>query len=205
VIQSIVPQVIFSTPLFLLTKGNSEAEDLLPIPDRLVVLTFDDGNKSDITYTVPLLKRYGFSATFYVTEGLDVLIDKEHRLTWEEIRKLHEDGFEIGNHTGATIPISYHSAKSRYWTKWNIWRSAARKMVFPSQRPLPIPAAITTESLSGFLKIWDTLYARRGAEPEYPIIPDGSRGPVYAPEEDHPLLVPSTTVSGPNLDFQDLV
>ena len=30
-----------------------------PIPDKLVVLTFDDGNKSDITYAAPLLKRYG--------------------------------------------------------------------------------------------------------------------------------------------------
>ena len=96
-------------PLFLLTKGSFEAEDLLPIPDRLVVLTFDDGNKSDLTYTAPWLKRYGFSATFYLTEGLNVLIDKERRLTWEEIKKLHQDGFEIGNHTADhpnIIPLS---------------------------------------------------------------------------------------------------
>ena len=29
----------------------------LPIPDRLVVLSFDDGNKSDITYVAPALQR----------------------------------------------------------------------------------------------------------------------------------------------------
>ena len=106
-IQSMAPLAVISMPLLFLGKANSE--NLLPIPDRLVVLTFDDGNKSDITYTAPLLKRYGFSATFYVTEGLGALTDKERRLTWEEIKKLHEDGFEIGNHTGGhpnIIPLS---------------------------------------------------------------------------------------------------
>ena len=41
----------------------------LPIPDRLVVLSFDDGNKSDITYVAPALQRLGFGATFFVSEG----------------------------------------------------------------------------------------------------------------------------------------
>ena len=77
----------------------SEVEALQPIPDRLVVLTFDDGNKSDYTYVGPLLKRYGFGATFFITEGLNFLNNKAHYVTWEEIRQLHEAGFEIGNHT----------------------------------------------------------------------------------------------------------
>ena len=29
----------------------------IAIPDRLVVLTFDDGNNSDITYVAPLLRK----------------------------------------------------------------------------------------------------------------------------------------------------
>ena len=69
------------------------------VPDRLVVLTFDDGAKSDIETVAPLLKSYGFGATFFITEGLNFLANKEHRLTWDEVRALHEDRFEIGNHT----------------------------------------------------------------------------------------------------------
>src|SRR5262249_5395042 len=42
-----------------------------PIPDRLVVLTFDDASKSHFTVARPLLKKYGFGATFFVTEGFD--------------------------------------------------------------------------------------------------------------------------------------
>ena len=49
-------------------KYTATSQDLQSIPDRLVVLTFDDGNKSDATYVAPLLKRCGFGATFFITE-----------------------------------------------------------------------------------------------------------------------------------------
>ena len=68
------------------------------IPDKLVVLTFDDGCKSQATFIGPLLKSYGFGATFYITEGLNFLTNKEAYMhgksTW-----LTRCGFEIGNHT----------------------------------------------------------------------------------------------------------
>jgi peptidoglycan/xylan/chitin deacetylase (PgdA/CDA1 family) len=70
-----------------------------PIPDRLVVLTFDDASKSHFTIARPLLKRYGFGATFFVTEGFDFPTNKRDYMTWEEISLLNKDGFEIGNHT----------------------------------------------------------------------------------------------------------
>jgi len=38
------------------------------IPDKVVVLTFDDSPKSHITVVAPILKKYGFGATFFVTE-----------------------------------------------------------------------------------------------------------------------------------------
>src|SRR5207244_3739860 len=47
----------------------------------------------------PLLKRLGFGATFFVTEGFDFRDNKRDYMTWEEIAELHRDGFEIGNHT----------------------------------------------------------------------------------------------------------
>src|SRR5580698_647990 len=70
-----------------------------PIPDRLVVLTFDDAVKSQFTIVRPILLKHKFRATFFVTEGFNFKTDKEHYMTWEEIAHLHHDGFEIGNHT----------------------------------------------------------------------------------------------------------
>ena len=72
---------------------------LEPIPDRLVVLTFDDASKSHYTVARPLLLKYKFGATFFVTEGWDFATNKKDYMTWEEIAQLHKDGFEIGNHT----------------------------------------------------------------------------------------------------------
>ncbi|MBL7134651.1 MAG: polysaccharide deacetylase family protein, partial [Phycisphaerae bacterium] len=80
-------------------SGARAKEKPLPIPDKLVVLTFDDGNRSDITRVAPLLKRYGFGGTFFITEGVGFTKDKKAFLTWDEVRKLHRMGFEIGNHT----------------------------------------------------------------------------------------------------------
>ncbi|HQX51595.1 MAG TPA: polysaccharide deacetylase family protein [Planctomycetaceae bacterium] len=79
---------------------------LKPIPDRLVVLTFDDSAKSHYTVARPLLKEYGFGATFFVTEGFDFKDNKKDYMTWEEIRELHQDGFEIGNHTRDHLGIT---------------------------------------------------------------------------------------------------
>ena len=45
------------------------ARALDPIPDKLVVLTFDDSVASHYSVVRPILKRYGFGATFFITEG----------------------------------------------------------------------------------------------------------------------------------------
>jgi peptidoglycan/xylan/chitin deacetylase (PgdA/CDA1 family) len=74
-------------------------QTLQPIPDRLVVLTFDDSSKSHFVVARPILKKHGFGATFFITEGFDFGTNKTDYMTWDEIVQLYEDGFEIGNHT----------------------------------------------------------------------------------------------------------
>src|SRR5207244_3705098 len=84
---------------------------LEPIPDRLVVLTFDDAIKSHYTVARGALKKYGFSATFFVTEGLGFKSNPDAYMTWEEIRALHADGFEIGNHTRDHTSVNSKNAE----------------------------------------------------------------------------------------------
>jgi len=83
--------------LTLLVTLSTQA--LEPIPNRLVVLTFDDSVASHATFVAPLLRKHGFGATFFITEGFEFTTDKEHYLTWEQIKALDAAGFEIGNHT----------------------------------------------------------------------------------------------------------
>jgi hypothetical protein len=42
-----------------------------PIPDKLVVLTFDDAPITHYSYGAPLLKKFGFNATFHVSKKPD--------------------------------------------------------------------------------------------------------------------------------------
>ena len=39
-----------------------------PIPDKIVVLTFDDGPASGYTVVAPILKPLGFNGSFYVCD-----------------------------------------------------------------------------------------------------------------------------------------
>lgn len=72
---------------------------LRPIPARIVVLSFDDAVRSDYQTVAPVLKRYGFHATFFVCEFPPDFSDGSKYMTWYDIRQLSGMGFEIANHT----------------------------------------------------------------------------------------------------------
>jgi peptidoglycan/xylan/chitin deacetylase (PgdA/CDA1 family) len=61
--------------LLLLFVRSVAAVD--PVPDKLVVLTFDDSVASHYTVVRPILKRHGFSATFFITEGFGFSTNKK--------------------------------------------------------------------------------------------------------------------------------
>ena len=177
---------------------------LLPIPDKLVVLTFDDGNKSDITFVAPILKNYGFGGTFYITEGLGFLKNKDHYLTWEEVAQLHEEGFEIGNHT-------QHHPNVKDLSKEEFAASLQYIDMRCREYGIEKPITFCYPGYHNDIKAVEVLtergyhFARRGVTPEYPNIKTGGRGPVYDPKQDHPLLIPITGISGRDWPFEDLV
>ena len=73
------------------------------LPERTVVLTFDDGHASHFDLVAPLLVRYRFAGTFFVTTGY---IGKPGYLTWEQLRKLVFLGMEIGSHGASHRPLT---------------------------------------------------------------------------------------------------
>lgn len=66
-----------------------------PLPQRPVMITFDDGHASNYTIALPLLKRYGFIAEFFITTGF---IGRKDYLTEEQLRGLSLAGMKIGSH-----------------------------------------------------------------------------------------------------------
>jgi peptidoglycan/xylan/chitin deacetylase (PgdA/CDA1 family) len=67
-----------------------------PLPARPVILSFDDDWQSQYDNAVPLLRKYGFTATFFVWVRA---VGRTHHMTWDEIRELDAQGMEIGCHT----------------------------------------------------------------------------------------------------------
>jgi peptidoglycan/xylan/chitin deacetylase (PgdA/CDA1 family) len=68
-------------------------------PDKIVVLTFDDASQSQYSYVAPLLKKYGFGATFYICEYPPDFNDTVKYMCWYDIKQLSDMGLEIRNHT----------------------------------------------------------------------------------------------------------
>jgi len=73
------------------------------LPERTVVLTFDDGYASHFEVVAPLLVRYHFSGTFFIAPAL---IGKSGHMTWEQLRKLVFLGMEIGSHGMSHEPLT---------------------------------------------------------------------------------------------------
>jgi peptidoglycan/xylan/chitin deacetylase (PgdA/CDA1 family) len=72
-----------------------ELQVLTELPEKAVVLTFDDGHVSNFTLALPILQKYGFKAEFFITTGW---IGTTNFMNAEQIRGLHRAGMGIGTH-----------------------------------------------------------------------------------------------------------
>jgi peptidoglycan/xylan/chitin deacetylase (PgdA/CDA1 family) len=171
-----------------------------PIPDHLVVLTFDDAVKSHFTIVRPILLAHKFRATFFITEGFNFKTDKEHYMTWEEIAHLHRDGFEIGNHTRDHMSVTKKSL-GRLKEQLEAINDRCAEFGLPRPTVFAYPGNGIDPGALPILKSLGIKVARRGGQPEFPY-KDG-RGFAYEPGLDHPLLIPSAGDARPGWTLED--
>ncbi|MEI8174994.1 MAG: polysaccharide deacetylase family protein [bacterium] len=88
--------ISFSTYVNSLTN-NTE------LPNKAMVLTFDDGWKTQYKYAVPILEKYGFTATFFIVSDYASL-NYGAFMNIDELKVLIANGFDIGSHT-KTHPV----------------------------------------------------------------------------------------------------
>jgi peptidoglycan/xylan/chitin deacetylase (PgdA/CDA1 family) len=67
-----------------------------PCPAKAIALTFDDGYADAYTDVLPVLRRYGLVATFYIVTNF---VGQPGYMTWEQLTELRDAGMEIGSHT----------------------------------------------------------------------------------------------------------
>lgn len=94
-----------------------------PLPEKPIMITFDDGMYNNMKYALPILEKYGFSAIFSVVGSYtdeytksNIINPNYSYLRWSDIIKLSDsDYIEFGNHS-----YGFHSiSKKRFGTQKN--------------------------------------------------------------------------------------
>lgn len=166
--------------LFVFSVALSLQAQILkkPIPDKLVVLTFDDAPASHYSVVAPLLKEFGFGGTFYVCEFQPNYADSTLYMNWRQIQALDKMGFEVANHTHTHADVSKLShAEFNEQLAYIEDKCDSLGIAKPTNFAYP-GYGLNAQALE-FLKAKEYVFARAG----------GSRA--YDPLSDHPYLIPS--------------
>ncbi len=82
------------------------------LPKRPVIITFDDGYRSCYDVAFPLLREYGFNASFFISTNR---IGKKNYMDWQDIKAMKESGMEFGSHGHSHRPLSMlHPSAVKY-------------------------------------------------------------------------------------------
>ena len=73
------------------------------LPEKPIILTFDDGYKDNYTEMLPILEAHGMTAVVYVITNE---LGKAGYMTVDELKDMQRRGIEIGSHTSDHIPLT---------------------------------------------------------------------------------------------------
>ena len=85
-------------------KGKKE------LPEKPVILTFDDGYADNYETMLPILEEHGMKAVVYMVTND---IGQKGYLSWEQLRDMQTRGVEIGSHTANHLPLTTLPADER--------------------------------------------------------------------------------------------
>lgn len=68
-----------------------------PLPQKPILITFDDGYRDNYENAYPILQKYGMTATIFLVS--DFMDRFDNYLTWQQVQELSEAGFSMESHT----------------------------------------------------------------------------------------------------------
>jgi peptidoglycan/xylan/chitin deacetylase (PgdA/CDA1 family) len=74
------------------------------LPDNPILITFDDGYRDNYTNAYFILKKYGYTATFFLVT--DLIGNDDRYMTWDQVREMQKNGFVFGSHTVSHRPLT---------------------------------------------------------------------------------------------------
>lgn len=73
------------------------------LPEKPVILSFDDGYEDNYRVVLPMLEERGMKAVFYMVTND---IGQPGYLTWDNLFDMERRGMEIGSHTANHLPLT---------------------------------------------------------------------------------------------------
>lgn len=74
------------------------------LPEKPILITFDDGYLDNYANAYPIMKKYGFTATIFLITGI---IGRDERyMNWQQAREMQKDGFVLGSHSVTHQPLT---------------------------------------------------------------------------------------------------
>jgi peptidoglycan/xylan/chitin deacetylase (PgdA/CDA1 family) len=74
------------------------------LPKKSVMITIDDGYRSVYNVAYPILRKYGFPATFFIYTNYVGVSSKS--ITWDQLKEMKANGITIGSHSMAHSDLS---------------------------------------------------------------------------------------------------
>ena len=85
-----------------------------PLPEKPVVLTFDDGYRDNYENAFPQLRERGMVAAFFVlTDFMDE--QRPEYLTWDMVREMHAAGMSIESHGRNHVSLEHKDSDYLVW------------------------------------------------------------------------------------------
>ena len=102
------------------------------LPPKPVIICFDDGPETQYTYALPLLRKYSFTATFFLFTNA---IGRAHYLSWGQVLELSAEGMQIGCHS------MFHPYLTRISSEKKLWQEiAGSKEILEAHLGKPVTA-----------------------------------------------------------------
>jgi peptidoglycan/xylan/chitin deacetylase (PgdA/CDA1 family) len=98
-----------------------------PLPDKPVILTFDDGYRDNFEHALPLLQERGMAATFFVVTDF---IDEQRPayLTWDMVRAMHAAGMAIEAHGRNHVTLQGQDEDYLVWQALGTFEAIEREV-----------------------------------------------------------------------------
>ena len=94
------------------------------LPQKPVVLTFDDGWKDQYEYALPILEKYNYTATFFIPSNFP---GHPSYMSWSGLKDLIRNGMTIGSHSKSHPYLTHITSSSTLWKEISISKDTLEK------------------------------------------------------------------------------